>query len=163
MRISTARIYPRVRTTNLPTRSTLLWYQHIAILNSGGKDAGRFNNLPWIEFQAEHIIRSLGLWMSCCTRCLTDASHFRRACVLWELCLRRSHSLICILFRKMFFGWKIKLWLLSFCCVCNAVCWRGKVNLWSPLFSCNALSVWLRARGCANHCSSSSKQMLLCF
>lgn len=79
MRIGTPRIYPRVRTTNLPTRSALLWHQHIAALNR--EDAERFNNLAWIEFLG--IIRSrLGVWMSCFTRCQTDASHFRRACVL---------------------------------------------------------------------------------
>lgn len=45
-----ARIYPRVRPASLPTRCTLLWYQHIAALNRGGKDGGWLNNLTWILF-----------------------------------------------------------------------------------------------------------------
>lgn len=46
----TPRTYPRVRTTTLPTKTDLAWYQHIAELNRGSEDAGIFNYSVWIEF-----------------------------------------------------------------------------------------------------------------
>ena len=136
----TARIYPRVRTTHLPTRSALLWHQHIAALNRWeSEDAGSFNNLARIEFQAKHVIRSLGLWMSCWTRCRTDASQIRRTCVVWEFRLWICYSLIRILFVEIVFGWKIKLWLPHKLFI--YYWWRGRVNPRSLLFTSLSLSL----------------------